>query len=1032
MKKSILFIILMTVFSLAFALDYTVELVDSYGDGWNGGSLTVSVNGTPVLTGITLASGGGPEVHNFTCAGGDAITTAYTAGGWSYENEYQIKNEVGTVVAQDGQGGATPAAGGVSYNVPAAGGPGQPTTPSPADAATGIALSGNLTWDWGADSDTYDLWFGPTGAMAQVVTGATCGASGSYAYSGLSYTTGYEWQVIIYNANRATTNGATWGFTTLLDPSIIQIGSGATTGQGIPIEPYYGYTYSQSIYLSSDFGTPGADKRIEKIYYNYSWSTSGDDDSDDWVVYMNTTADTDLDTAWLPIAGFTEVFNGDVDLQLVSGTGWLEITLDTPFNYNPVTDGNLVIAVDENTPSYCGSSDEFLCDLDSRANVTRHYHSDSTNLDPAAPSQAGAAIAYYPNTRFVFGDVPAQAVLGVSPTTFDFGSVPNNTCSANQAFTLSNTGTGTINIASAVLVGGDAAQFSIDVDPTPVTINPAADVEIQFCPTSVGAKSTTLRITDNLRAVTDIPLSGTGWDDTGDTCANPFTVGALPYTDTQDTRTINGWTNTYGNTSNDIWYEWTVTSPGIYDIYTCNPPNTGTDYDTYIRLVGSDCLTELAFNDDNSGMGCLSNSSWMTVNIGAAGTYYICAEGYASSNGAYEMTVEFNSLDLATSSVWISEVCDDNTGDVTDNLAFIELYNNEISPVWIGGAKIIAGTTTGGVFTADDPEVAYSIPDGTKMAGKSYFAIAAGAAVADFNTAWGTTLVDGTNFNSGSAAIYLATEGHSWQLDTGTIGRAEKDKTENITSTGREVQDVPGNWDHGTEPDETINGAPGTQGEGENPLPVILSSFTAEYVAENLTIFWITQSESNNIGWNVYRGDSEYAWINDNIRQINVEMIEGAGTSTEPTPYSYIDAEPVMEEETYWYWLESVDMSGSTQLYMPFSYTIPTGGDDPVPPTEAVVWGLHGNHPNPFNPVTTVEFGLKESGNVKIYIYNAKGQKVKTLVDKYYSVDAELGSSESERWLGKDDAGKSVGSGVYYYKLEAEGKTDIKKMILLK
>jgi hypothetical protein len=108
MKKTILFSIFMFTAILAFTLDYTIELVDSYGDGWNDGSLDVLADSTVVLNDITMTGGAGPDVFNFTVSMGDTITTEYTPGSWSYENEYQIKNEVGSVVAESGQGGVTP------------------------------------------------------------------------------------------------------------------------------------------------------------------------------------------------------------------------------------------------------------------------------------------------------------------------------------------------------------------------------------------------------------------------------------------------------------------------------------------------------------------------------------------------------------------------------------------------------------------------------------------------------------------------------------------------------------------------------------------------------------------------------------------------------------------------------------------------------------------------------------------------------------------------------------------------------------
>ncbi len=85
------------------------------------------------------------------------------------------------------------------------------------------------------------------------------------------------------------------------------------------------------------------------------------------------------------------------------------------------------------------------------------------------------------------------------------------------------------------------------------------------------------------------------------------------------------------------------------------------------------------------------------------------------------------------------------------------------------------------------------------------------------------------------------------------------------------------------------------------------------------------------------------------------------------------------------------------------------------------------NYPNPFNPETKIVFDLPKSGHVKLEIYNIRGQKVKTLLDCYMSP----GRSEM-LWNSKDDDGKRVSSGVYFYKLQTPNKNIIKKMMLLK
>ncbi len=85
------------------------------------------------------------------------------------------------------------------------------------------------------------------------------------------------------------------------------------------------------------------------------------------------------------------------------------------------------------------------------------------------------------------------------------------------------------------------------------------------------------------------------------------------------------------------------------------------------------------------------------------------------------------------------------------------------------------------------------------------------------------------------------------------------------------------------------------------------------------------------------------------------------------------------------------------------------------------------NYPNPFNPTTTISYSLPHEGKVSLKIYNVKGQLVKQLIDGsqpegYYGVV----------WNGKDNARRSVASGIYYYRITACCKTINKKMLLLK
>ncbi|MCD4745967.1 MAG: hypothetical protein K8R58_06680, partial [Bacteroidales bacterium] len=142
-------------------------------------------------------------------------TVYYTAGVYSSMNAWAYND--GTSGCSDPYEGTTNRPNtritGETFTGGAA--PGVPTNPNPYNGQTGVATSGTLTWDWGSDSDTYDLWYGVAGSMALVVpNGTVSGASGSYNYSASGSTT-YEWQLIVHNSNKATTNGPVWNFTTV-------------------------------------------------------------------------------------------------------------------------------------------------------------------------------------------------------------------------------------------------------------------------------------------------------------------------------------------------------------------------------------------------------------------------------------------------------------------------------------------------------------------------------------------------------------------------------------------------------------------------------------------------------------------------------------------------------------------------------------------------------------------------------------------------------------------------------------------------
>jgi len=89
---------------------------------------------------------------------------------------------------------------------------------------------------------------------------------------------------------------------------------------------------------------------------------------------------------------------------------------------------------------------------------------------------------------------------------------------------------------------------------------------------------------------------------------------------------------------------------------------------------------------------------------------------------------------------------------------------------------------------------------------------------------------------------------------------------------------------------------------------------------------------------------------------------------------------------------------------------------------------LHGNYPNPFNPVTLLCYDLPRPTSVTLSVYSISGRLVSVLAD---GVRQESGR-HAVPWDGRDDDGARVASGVYFYSLEAEGETVTKRMLLMK
>ena len=89
---------------------------------------------------------------------------------------------------------------------------------------------------------------------------------------------------------------------------------------------------------------------------------------------------------------------------------------------------------------------------------------------------------------------------------------------------------------------------------------------------------------------------------------------------------------------------------------------------------------------------------------------------------------------------------------------------------------------------------------------------------------------------------------------------------------------------------------------------------------------------------------------------------------------------------------------------------------------------LNQNQPNPFNPTTTIEFTVPEAATARLEVFDAQGRLVRTLAVRTYAGPTR----DRVVWDGADEHGKTVASGLYYYKLTAGKYQATRKMLLLK
>ena len=200
-----------------------------------------------------------------------------------------------------------------------------------------------------------------------------------------------------------------------------------------------------------------------------------------------------------------------------------------------------------------------------------------------------------------------------------------------------------------------------------------------------------------------------------------------------------------------------------------------------------------------------------------------------------------------------------------------------------------------------------------------------------------------------------------------------------------------------------------------SPIPVELIGFAATSSGNIVELEWQTATETNNYGFEIERtspllpphqqGDTE-----GSVDWEMIGFIPGHGTTTDPYNYSFKDE--VISQGSFQYRLKQIDYNGS------FTYSDEVNIDITLP----LEFKLFQNYPNPFNPGTVISWQMALPNFVILMIYDVLGSKVATLINKKlpagnYKIEFD---------------GAEFPSGIYFYQLNADNFSDVKKMILTK
>ena len=379
--------------TLKNACNVIFNLVDSYGDGWNGAALVVSFDDGTESQSLTFSSGSSAE-YVLEIGNGTHVTLTWSSGSYDGECSFTVSYEGDLVIYQQT---SRPTAG-VLYEF---------------DCNCAAA---SLTYLVTVESENTE--HGTVSGGGEYGFGESCTVIATPVE-------GYYFTGWLQDGEPVEGAGATYTFFVTSDVSLVatfaeglMIGDGgSTTDQYLPSYSYYNYTLSQQIYTAEELGSAGLISSI--AFYN-----GGTTKTRTYDIYMVSTTKSEFTgaTDWVTVTSDNLVYSGSVEM---TANEWTAIEFSNPFVYDGVS--NMVLVVDDNTGSY---SQGMLCSVFAAPSQALRVYSDGTNYNPFAPSSYSGTVMNVKNQLMVT-KTALEGCVNTAPAGVEVSDVTGNSATVS-------------------------------------------------------------------------------------------------------------------------------------------------------------------------------------------------------------------------------------------------------------------------------------------------------------------------------------------------------------------------------------------------------------------------------------------------------------------------------------------------------------------------------------------------------------------------------------------------------------------------